>query len=395
MLPIQLSGIDETMLAQACTDKWPESQTLEFKQTLPGTDDKSRHEFLKDVCALANASGGDIVYGIQEKSGRADQPAPISTSTDPIDATKRRLSQVLESGLEPRLDVRMHPVGFASGDYMLVVRVPASFQRPHRYKTSQHTRWVVRVDTHVVDLTYDQIRDAFDRSATLADRARRFRDERLTGVISGTTGRPLRPGPRCVVHLLPLASIAGKRSVDVRELYYGPYAQFMFPDWGGATRSFNLDGLLVYPGRHAADHAYTQVFRTGCLEAARFVGALNMEDKEDQNAIPSGVASGLIREALIKFLSAANSWGIDGPAIAAVALLDVGGWRFWYQPRGYFTQRNPADRPNLILPELWIERLSAVRNPDEIARPLLDMLWQSFDLPGCAFYDKDGNWAMH
>lgn len=63
--------------------------------------------------------------------------------------------------------------------------------------------------------------------------------------------------------------------------------------------------------------------------------------------------------------------------------------------QGYFTQRNPADRPNLVLPEVWIERLSAVQNPDEIARPLLDTLWQAFDLECWMFYDKQGNWVMH
>jgi hypothetical protein len=63
--------------------------------------------------------------------------------------------------------------------------------------------------------------------------------------------------------------------------------------------------------------------------------------------------------------------------------------------QGYFAQRNPADRPNLVLPEVWIERLSAVQNPDEIARPLLDTLWQGFDLECWMFYDKQGNWVMH
>ena len=71
MLPIELLCIDEALLLSACSGQWLESQTLEVKQSLPGTDDKSRNEFLKDVCALANSSGGDILYGIREKSGRA------------------------------------------------------------------------------------------------------------------------------------------------------------------------------------------------------------------------------------------------------------------------------------------------------------------------------------
>jgi hypothetical protein len=396
MLHQQASAIDEPLLNAVCAEHWSESQTLDFKRSLPGTEDKAKHEFLKDVAAFANASGGDLVFGIQESAGHADHIVPIQIAADPIDATKRRLGQVLDGGLEPRVDgVVMHAVPVKAGGYVLIVRVPASFQRPHRSRVANHWQWPVRAETHIVDLTYDQIRDAFDRSATIAERARRFRDERLTGVLTGTTGRPLRAGPRLVVHLIPLASIAGKASPDVRTLYHAGYQEFMFPDWGGATRSFNLDGLVVYPGKHAAHIAYTQVFRTGAMETVRWVGSLHAQDKVDQETIPSGVASGLLRDALTKFLAAAGRWNIAGPAIAAAALLDIGKFQFWYQPRGYFTQRNASDRSNIILPEVWIEELSAVENPDTIARPLLDTLWQSFDMERCAFYDAHDNWAMH
>jgi hypothetical protein len=132
---------------------------------------------------------------------------PIQEAVHPADSTRRRLGQWLESGVEPRMSgLDMHPVPLAGGDYVLVVRVPASFQRPHRSKVGRHWQWPVRSGTHTADLTYSQIRDAFDRGATLGERARRFRDERLTAVVSGTTGRPLRAGPRCIVHFIPMAA---------------------------------------------------------------------------------------------------------------------------------------------------------------------------------------------
>jgi hypothetical protein len=396
VLPAEITKIDEALLRSVCAEHWPESQTLDFKRVLPGTDDKSRHEFLKDVCAFANASGGDLVYGIQEKSGHAEQLVPIPIATDPVDATRRRLGQLLESGLEPRVEgVVMQPVPLAGGEYALIVRVPASFQRPHRYRTGGFTRWVVRVDTHVVDLTYEQIRDAFDRSATLAERARRFRDERLGGIASRTTGHPLRTGPLCVVQVIPLAAVAGKAPLNIRELYHQGYLDFRFSDWGSTTRAMNLDGLLVHPAGNASDIAYTQVFRTGAMETTRYAGALYLNDEVDKSAISSGVVSGLIRDGLIKFLDAAARFNVGGPAIAAAALLGVGDWRFWYQPRNYYTRRNPADRPNMVLPEAWVEQLGAIQNPDDIVRPLLDTLWQAFDFEGCMFYDAQGNWAMH
>jgi len=131
------------------------------------------------------------------------------------------------------------------------------------------------------------------------------------------------------------------------------------------------------------------------MEAARWCGVLLAEDEQYKSAIPSGVVSGLIRDALMKFLTAMADLNIAGPAVASVALLDLAGRKFFYQPRGYFTQRNAADRSNLILPEVWIENPAALKAPDEIIRPLLDILWQCFDLNQCYFYNDQGIWDMH
>ena len=45
----------------------PESPTLEYKEALPGRADGERKEFLADVSALANTSGGVIIFGIREE----------------------------------------------------------------------------------------------------------------------------------------------------------------------------------------------------------------------------------------------------------------------------------------------------------------------------------------
>jgi Putative DNA-binding domain len=74
MLADRLEQIDENLLNQVCLEQWDESATLEFKAMLPQSapDDKSKQEFLKDVAALANAGGGDVVYGISEVNGKAN-----------------------------------------------------------------------------------------------------------------------------------------------------------------------------------------------------------------------------------------------------------------------------------------------------------------------------------
>ena len=60
MLAAGLADIDEALLQRAVAENWPEGSTLAFKLD-PPTD---KHELTKDVTALANDVGGDLMFGI-------------------------------------------------------------------------------------------------------------------------------------------------------------------------------------------------------------------------------------------------------------------------------------------------------------------------------------------
>lgn len=181
MVPQRLELIDRAEVDRLCSDAVAENQTLDFKRELPRKDAKS--DLLKDVCAFANADGGDLVYGIADAAGIAKAVSPITGETP--DHAMRRLGQVLDA-IEPRVrGMQMQPVDMGEGGYCLILRVPASFDAPHRYyseggsRSDVFCRFVVRNGTRTMDLTYEQLRTAFDRTATLTDRAARFIEERM------------------------------------------------------------------------------------------------------------------------------------------------------------------------------------------------------------------------
>ncbi|MGH8576375.1 MAG: AlbA family DNA-binding domain-containing protein, partial [Gammaproteobacteria bacterium] len=213
MLLETLDRVSADLLRKLCDDRCPESDTLDFKRELPGGLDKDKHELLKDVCSLANTDGGDLVYGVEEKAGAASALVPLTGES--ADAARRRISQILDAGLEPRVQgLRLHHVE-VTGGYVLILRVPASFDGPHCVRTNNNRRFVMRNGTSATDLTFDQLRAAFDRTATLAERARRFIARRLQLVIDHKTPKPLLVGPLWVVHLVPVAGLAGRQTVDL------------------------------------------------------------------------------------------------------------------------------------------------------------------------------------
>ena len=395
MLPKPPRDMTEAILREACREHWPESQTLDFKRELPAPNPRGRSEFLKDVCAMANADGGDLVYGVAEQDGAAGTPTPIVGQS--ADEVQRRLTQIIDGGLEPRVNgIAMKDVPFAGGGFVLMLRVPSSFEAPHRYRLeNNHTKFVFRNGTVNSEMTYDQIRSAFDRSATLAERAREFRLKRCDTLAAGGGGgwRALAPGPIAAVHLIPLAALSGRTSVDVAALHDGDYTAFAQtrPRWGlVTTRTLNLDGLVVHPGQEPGAQvlAFSQVFRTGCLESVRNVQHTGTEEA----IVPSTVLAAFVRQMVIAFTNGAVQYGFPGPALLGVSLLRVDNVRLGLGDRYSQPIAPAADRRNLLVPETWIPALDGLENVDPVVRPILDILWQCFDAPRCLEYDANGRW---
>ena len=71
MLPYPIEMINQGILTSLVENQVAESRDLEFKQVLPGRSDEQVKEFLKDVTALANAQGGDLIFGVQDENGVA------------------------------------------------------------------------------------------------------------------------------------------------------------------------------------------------------------------------------------------------------------------------------------------------------------------------------------
>lgn len=220
MLALSLAEVDEAALLAMCADRRGETSTLEWKEQLPDASDRQKHELAKDVAGLANLDGGDLVFGVAEAAAQAERLAPISGET--ADAAERRIRQILDSAVEPKIvgiDVRSIPV---SGGFVLIVRVPSSFDGPHAVWVNSSRRFVVRNGTLVSDMSYEQIRSAFDRNATLQEQGRQFRAERLALIEAGRTPVPLvGEGPIAVLHVLPISGLARRQTLDVPGLLNG------------------------------------------------------------------------------------------------------------------------------------------------------------------------------
>src|SRR5688572_11181099 len=76
-----------------------EEEDLDFKEKAYATDkaEQVRREFAKDVAAFANAQGGLILIGVEEKNGVAVSSKPVDCS----DSTLRSLRQAIAGLIYP------------------------------------------------------------------------------------------------------------------------------------------------------------------------------------------------------------------------------------------------------------------------------------------------------
>lgn len=69
MLLKNLSDISIQDVQTLCDDKVLESRFLDFKAKAIGRGDSDKRDFLTDVCAFANAAGGDLLLGVKTRKG--------------------------------------------------------------------------------------------------------------------------------------------------------------------------------------------------------------------------------------------------------------------------------------------------------------------------------------
>lgn len=382
--------IDEPFLAELVRDGCPESETLEFKVAPPGLSDNDKREFMKDVCALANAGGGDLIYGIDENNGAASQLAPITTEVP--DALQRRLSQLLDT-----IDPRISGVEFVhvpvTGGYVTVLRIPGSFDGPHSIRNGAWRRYPVRSGTMTSDFSMDQLRAAFGRTAALKEQADQFFTRRIALGEGGNPWRLLVSAPLAGVYLVPLAGLSGRCVVDIKSLFDN-YSRFLFSihRWGnGMSRTMNLDGLVVHPGDTSnAISGYRLAHRNGALEAVQMIG----DEVDGKVVINPTMATTTYLNIVSKFISIAVELGMAGPAMLKCALFNALGADFSGGSQWRY-EKYEGDRNLMVLPDVWIEDVAAVGTVDQLMQPTMDILWQAFGYERCQLYDASGEFRLN
>jgi len=387
-----LASLEASDLEALVTDEVPEGRELEFKQEV-GSGDEEKREFLGDSSSFANAVGGDLLIGVREQNGVAVEL--IGVPRDAADAEILRLESVIRDGVQPRIQgIETRAVALDPGErVVLIMRIPRSYAAPHMVTFKNLSRFYTRnsAGKHQLDVT--ELRAAFALSESAGATLRSFRVDRLARISAGDTPVPLLANPKVVLHLIPLTAADPIAQIDAAGISSGSSSDHFGPIFtSSSNRRINFDGYLLfskYPKDQAA-HAYTQVFRSGAVEAveAKMLGG---HAQYDEQGIPSIALEASLIQALDGYLTGLDLLGVSPPFLLAVSLLGVRDLKMIVSLNRAFGPDAGIDRNDLIIPELLVDEPQL--GAETILRPAFDAIWQAAGWAGSIDYDEKGKWT--
>ena len=391
MIPKNLNDITEADFLDLINNSVPEGRTIEYKRDLPGNSDKDKKEFLADVSSFANASGGDLLYGIDAKDG-----IPISVNGLEIDSDKEilRLEAIIRSGIEPRIPFVIQPIRLSNSKFVLVIRVNKSWISPHRVVFQSNDKFYSRGSNGKYSLSVDELRIAFNFSETITERIRKFRETRIANIVANETPISLMDGdvPIVILHLIPINSFNPSQVYDLNKIEQK--VKLLQPlNTNGWNSRYNADGILNYDcfRSHQEARSYIQFFRNGIIESVwKQTSSLLMETPQKLlNGIGIEEEINKTTKNWIKFL---NDLDVGLPIFIFLTLVNVKGFSIYRDPGYHYFENsiNTIDRDILILPEATIDKYDIPIS--KILKPCFDSMWNAGNFPGSPNYNEHGQW---
>ena len=380
MIPKPIDAITPEDLASLQQNQVAEGKTLEYKSELPGDTAK----LLRVICAFANTMGGDLLYGVEAAKGIPTGIPGLEILDE--DGLRQRIENACRDSIEPRLPhLQFQFIPLATGRKVLLVRVPRSWNSPHRLKRDGHFYGRNSAGCYLLDV--GEIRQSFAMSDSVAERIRGFRADRLIHIQGNVAPVALTDAAaKLVFHIVPLASFLGPAGIDIdREEDLLRKLQPL--GTGGWNHKRNLDGYVTYTGRNAREpsRSYCQIFRSGIVEAVDTY----MPGGDGERIIWAANVELTLLEALPRYLQILSQLSVNFPYYLFLSLCGVTGYELHPGRFRPSFERPFSDRDMLLFEEQVL--VDHGSDAQEAIKNLMSLLWNAFGMARPEAFDPRRN----
>ncbi len=391
MIAKSVDQITEEDLQALVSNSVVERKTLEYKQALPGNSDRDKKEFLADVSSFANASGGDLIYGIIEDKKTGTPKALEGLCIENIDQEILRLDNIIRTGIQPRLPsvTISPPLALENSKIVLIIRIPKSWISPHRVIYDGHDKFYSRSSNGKYPLDVGELRIAFNLSETITERIRNFRLDRISKIFANETPEPFYDNAKMVLHLIPIISFNPAQSYDINTIASEPAIMPPIHSFSGLSNRYNLDGCLTYSkGQEGKSYSYAQLYRNGIIEA---VNGSMLKPQEQGLLIPSRLYEKELVKSTTQYLTILKTLSVEPPIFIFLSMLGVKGYSMAVRDHFSFFETHTIDRDVMLLPEVVVESYDV--KAEDILKSSFDSIWNACGFRRSFNYNDAGEWA--
>jgi hypothetical protein len=358
---------------------------LEYKGDLYGNDDRSRREFLLDICMFANAHGGHLLIGIPELRAPDGQPTGVPDAGGMLgvdlenpEATLLSYDARVLEAIDERLPMESVAVAMGNGRHTLVFRIPDSLIKPHRVRYQKHVYFPSRRERQRYEMDVREIKELSMRAATQIEKAE--------ALIRDVTQQPgaIRNTPVLLMSIIPV--FCRDFMLDLRK-----------PSLVRAIASFDMYDL-ENPTRRAACYSFNGLQRSleqrdetvtlssnGMLAVRTEVANIAVNLPRQVSIYPSAIDV-LLRGFFTKAQEVYGAAEITSPMLLSIALHSSASIVALYG------DSDPVlfDRRTYLYPPLYIAH---IQEPVErTILPLCDHVHQGFGRASSPCFTADGSW---
>jgi len=321
----EINNLNKFALIEFLGKKVIEGHHIDYKVALSGEGKRGqRKNFLKDVTAFANASGGNIFIGVKEPEDELsieDQIVGIENG----ESICKDLERVVRDSIQPRIPgFQIRPIDVLENRVVIVAHVPPSTVRPHMVYYDHHQYFYIRHQESSDPMTIDEIRETFLSSLSAEARAKKYLEQQEVEVraydISDEFSILLLQG----IPLFPLESHWDVFSEEFGDLVEGLKRSGRFRD-GYDLRTFNRPkpNILGIEGIDNGRHK-TQIHRNGYISTTFFMPIeFYTPHRQDKAAVLSSLHKSLFMAFNEICFDAIQITGNDLPFVLRCKLLNA------------------------------------------------------------------------
>lgn len=369
----------------------------EFKvKEYPLSTRDEKKDFLRDISAMINASGGVILLGI------SDDGEIEGVNIPDIDSYKRQMLQVINSNIEPQIIGVDFKLVQSNRKNIVMILVPQGDQKPYSLKINGEGReFLVRQNASNHHMSMSEIRRLFLLTPSKEDINEEWRNWKIRKVQLVKGNKWFKPlmNTKCVlIFIYPIESSPDDFLLETQKIEnLTDRKMYIWPPRARGCTLIPFDKGIFTLGRDKGDYgindpcySFVLVENNSSFEIYDGMSSLTISEKKGIGPAIDNSIFTYVERAMGFYIDA----GFSGKKYqVSLNLINVKGYKILRESFMYL----PGMGENAIgIPDDHFEITATMKIGDDIKeslKPIFDKLWQTSGFSRCFRYDENGKFV--